>query len=479
MLGILRTGTGKSLCYQLPAKMLSGITLVVSPLISLMLDQVRECKALFFKEVSAMHSFQSWEERQRSLKQLHKVKLLFVSPELLQNKRVMNHLKQQLQISLFVIDEAHCISQWGYDFRPDYLRLTKVIHFLGDPPVLALTGTATPDVQADIKSKLNRPKMIDHIYPMDRYNISLMVDKVEGTETDKVKKLMHYIDHYQVPTLVYFTSRMRTEQIAREISNYHPERRVAFYHGGMETLDRLKIQQQFMNDQLDVICCTSAFGMGINKHNIRLIIHYHPPTQLESFIQEIGRAGRDGEECLSIVLHRPSDLRIPAQIIENELPNEKELSFVYHRLIDVRTNNDTLPSDDESIETFFMMPVTKWRYLHYQLETHNMIESNQVIATNNQLASAFQSIASFTKKRLTEKRHSLHEVNNWLHTETCLRRELYKPFQQIITEKQTNCCSNCGFSSETWKLFDLDIIEESNINWQTILKNIFMIGEIH
>src|SRR5699024_6533989 len=150
-------------CYQLPAKMLSGITLVVSPLISLMLDQVRECKALFFKEVSAMHSFQSWEERQRSLKQLHKVKLLFVSPELLQNKRVMNHLKQQLQISLFVIDEAHCISQWGYDFRPDYLRLTKVIHFLGDPPVLALTGTATPDVQADIKSKLNRPKMIDHI----------------------------------------------------------------------------------------------------------------------------------------------------------------------------------------------------------------------------------------------------------------------------------------------------------------------------
>src|SRR5690625_3644277 len=149
VLGILPTGSGKSLCYQLPAKLLPGITIVVSPLISLMVDQVRQIKAYYYKEVVALHSFQSLQERQQVLEDLAQYQLIFVSPELLQQNKIIDRLKP-LDISLFCIDEAHCISQWGYDFRPDYLRLKNVVVQLGKPPVLALTGTATPQVQQDI-----------------------------------------------------------------------------------------------------------------------------------------------------------------------------------------------------------------------------------------------------------------------------------------------------------------------------------------
>src|SRR5690606_18201070 len=290
VMALLPTGGGKSLCYQLPAQILEGSVLVVSPLVALMEDQVLQIKKMGEKRVIALNSFLTLEKKRRVLPNLHKYKYIFASPEILQSPHILNRLKR-IRFSLFVVDEAHCISQWGHDFRPDYSRLGEIRMEIGAPPCLALTATATKEVLEDIRNKLElaQPKM--HIHSIDRPNIAIVVKKVESLE-EKKEALLKYANELQGPGIIYFSSRLWAENISQYLKDKGFER-VAYYHGGMEQEKRMLIQEQFINNQISIICSTNAFGMGVNKSDIRFVIHFHYPSQMEAYLQEIGRAGRD------------------------------------------------------------------------------------------------------------------------------------------------------------------------------------------
>lgn len=201
VLGVLPTGTGKSICFQLPAIINHGLTIVISPLISLMIDQVNQLKAKGFRQVACLNSFMGYEEREFILQNIEKFKLLYISPELLQTEFLQNKIKH-LQIDLFVVDEAHCISQWGHEFRPDYLSLGYLREILGNPPVLALSATATKEVRKDIAQVLNTKSIKEHIYPMDRENIIHLVQHLENGEETKIQALKAIISQIRVPTVV-------------------------------------------------------------------------------------------------------------------------------------------------------------------------------------------------------------------------------------------------------------------------------------
>ncbi|WP_284141261.1 MULTISPECIES: RecQ family ATP-dependent DNA helicase [unclassified Virgibacillus] len=476
VLGVLPTGTGKSICYQLPAMLLSGTTVVVSPLISLMMDQVKQLKATNFKKVVAINSFLDSKQRNEIYRQLHEYKLIYVSPELLQQDAFMHRL-DKLHISLFVIDEAHCISQWGHEFRPDYLRLKDVIKTLAYPPVLALSATATPKVQKDIMKALDVGEMKKHINPIDRENIILTIRKVTNKQ-EKLEEIDGLLKKYNVPTLIYFSSRHACENIAQLLSGKWQDRRIAFYHGGMEQLDRVIVQQQFMNNQLDIICCTSAFGMGINKSNIRLVIHYHFPAEMEAYIQEVGRAGRDGLSSLSVLLFAANDLYLPKQIVENELPSSASIHQSFEVLSHLANKGQPLPINQKEIGQLFSLTETQWNFLQYQFEKHGIIKERKINFNENKWQHAFSTIQLYRDERLIQKEAKLMEMVKWIQCTSCLREELFIQFQDAFTKPNNHCCSNCGFVLDDWTPIESkSSLKKDAESWQTKLESLLLLGD--
>ncbi|MGH7756533.1 MAG: RecQ family ATP-dependent DNA helicase, partial [Vulcanimicrobiaceae bacterium] len=332
-LAILATGAGKSLCYQLPALLLEGTTVVVSPLIALMKDQLDMLAERGLHANVALNSTLSEEQELAARERIRRgeIKIVFVTPEKLEDQAFLAILRS-IRVPLFVVDEAHCISQWGHDFRPAYLALGGVIGMLGHPTVLALTATATPAVREDVLSQLGIPGTKTIVKGFDRPNLRYEVLRAEN-EAGKLKALRRLFEHELTEgTGIVYTATIKN---ALEVQAYlHDELDLpaAVYHSKLQKQDRVAVHELFMNETIRAVVATNAFGLGIDKPNIRFVVHFDLPGSIEAYTQETGRAGRDGELSRCILIYRMSDTRVQNYFLTGKYPDVEDVQKVFGTL---------------------------------------------------------------------------------------------------------------------------------------------------
>jgi ATP-dependent DNA helicase RecQ len=305
-MAVMPTGQGKSLCYQLPATLLPGLTLVISPLIALMRDQVAAMKQRKIA-AAAFHSGLTGVEKHRVMQDLQqrRVQLLYLAPERMQHEGFLGLLRS-LWVSLLVVDEAHCISQWGHDFRPDYLKIGRLRQELTNPPCLALTATATTRVQTDVCQRLSLREPFRLVAGFRRANLALSVHRCQSRQ-EKLEALERVVcDTEKGTILVYCATRRVVEEVAAWLGQAHSS--VGYYHAGLSDEDRRRVHDDFRRGSLRILAATNAFGMGIDKSDVRLVVHFDIPGSIEAYYQEVGRAGRDGRPAACVLLFHERDL---------------------------------------------------------------------------------------------------------------------------------------------------------------------------
>lgn len=323
-LGLLPTGRGKSITFQVPALLLPGLTIVVTPLISLMKDQVDNLRALDIP-AAAIHSGLTRAEQKLAFDRcrLGKIKILYLSPEKLQGKAFLDRLTE-IDVSLIVVDEAHCISQWGYDFRPSYLKIANLRNIYPEAPILALTASATPEVTADIMAQLRFRTQNLFSKSFNRPNISYIVRKTDS----KSQMLLRVLKSTSGCAIVYVRSRRRTKEVAEFLQQSGIS--AEFYHAGLSAEIKNDKQNRWKNDQVRVMVATNAFGMGIDKPDVRTVVHIDPTSSLEEYYQEAGRAGRDGKPSYAVFITSPGvDKATLTRRLNESFPEKDVIRRVY------------------------------------------------------------------------------------------------------------------------------------------------------
>ncbi|MDN4493890.1 RecQ family ATP-dependent DNA helicase [Ureibacillus aquaedulcis] len=446
VIALLPTGMGKSLCYQLPGYVFNQPVLIISPLLSLMQDQVDQMKQFKEKRVVALNSFLNPDQKRATIHNLHNYRFIFISPEMLLQEQVQHKLNS-MQLSLIVVDEAHCISQWGFDFRPDYLRIGEVIAKEDRPPILALSATATEKVLGDIESYLKMKNTFKFIHSVDRPNIHLGKMLFQARE-DKIDWMIDHVTQTAGPGIIYTTSRSKTESLSGRLLQSGIA--CAAYHGGMDPLDRQFIQQQFIDGTLEWIVATNAFGMGVHKQNVRQVIHESLPSNMANYMQEIGRAGRDGEDSLAILLYAEGDEELAKFIGIDDYPVDAHVdSYIGYRAR--KEQPASMIHNGEISETAF-------RVLDYWMQ---------------------QLPPEGVKQQLTSmkyaKMRAVEEVMGLIDTNTCMREKLVHYFGQTLENRPNDCCQCCGIDYKNIILLRDNISRQSfHLNWEERIKKLLL-----
>jgi ATP-dependent DNA helicase RecQ len=376
---------------------------------------------------------------------------------------VVKRLKE-INISLFVVDEAHCISQWGYDFRPDYLRLGVIRKLIGEPLTLALTATATEEVRQDIAEKLLLSDWKEIVYSVDRPSISLAVEQADSFQ-EKLERTIELAHFLKGPGIIYFSSKKMAEQTAAYMRE-HGISKVMAYHGGLDSESRILIQQQFIHGQLDVVCATSAFGMGINKENVRYVIHFHMPMQMESYLQEIGRAARDGLSSIAILLYSPGDEQLALQLAEGELPDHIQIDRLFTFLQDQNIGYHDLRQYEEELIGFCGFTEIQWRIAEDFLSSLKVIDYDKD-------KSMFKNLSD---DRLKVKQEKIMNMLEWIRIKECKRASILTTFNENLLTKPENCCSICGIKMNDFeRTEDLKEAGAGIIDWKKELASILLL----
>jgi len=443
VLTIMPTGSGKSVLYQLPALLLAELTVVISPLIALMKDQVDSLQKLKI-DAAFINSSLSKKEREKRYKNLEegKYKILYVTPERFRKKEFLEIINKR-KINLLAVDEAHCISQWGHDFRPDYTRLKEFRSKMGNPLTIALTATATPAVQKDIIDQLGLTETEIKMYHegIGRQNLFLEAADLWG-EDEKLQVIKDTLKQKPGSGIIYFTLIKDLHSMSELLLRSKIPHSV--YHGDLQADARREIQNRFMNRENQLILATNAFGMGIDKPNIRFVLHAQIPGSLEAYYQEIGRAGRDGKDSLCLLLYDEQDLNIQMEFIKWNNPSSEFYSRAYNLLMSdtERINAEGLDYFKEQLtyknrrdyraETVLSI-LDRWNVIEGSIETKNL----QVI---NPLPEHLDE-QDFLDRKLKNEQLKLLEMMRYAKTDSCRKAFIHEYFG-IQHDEICRACDN-------------------------------------